>query len=123
MAVVNGGKPSVTHYRLLKRYNNFSHIRLKLETGRTHQIRVHMSHLHFPLVGDDLYAGGLKLPKACPEALEETLRGFRRQALHARKLGLIHPATDEYMEWEIPLTDDFVQLLECLENHNSGAEE
>ena len=122
MAVVNGGKPSVTHYRLLKRYNHFSHIRLKLETGRTHQIRVHMSHLHFPLVGDDLYAGGLKLPKACPESLEEMLRTFRRQALHARKLGLIHPATDEYMEWEIPLTEDFGQLLECLDNHNRATE-
>ena len=123
MAVVKGGKPSITHYRLLKRYENFSHIRLKLETGRTHQIRVHMSHLHFPLVGDYLYAGGLKLPKGCPETLEEMLRAFRRQALHARKLGLIHPASDEYMEWEIPLPEDFEQLLACLNNHNIAAAE
>ena len=122
MAVVKGGKPSITHYRLLKRYENFCHIRLKLESGRTHQIRVHMSHLHFPLVGDDLYAGGLKLPKGCPVELEEMLRVFRRQALHARKLGLIHPASDEYMEWEIPLPGDFEQLLDCLNNHNISTE-
>ena len=120
MAVVQGGKPSVTHYRVLKRYSDYSHVRLKLETGRTHQIRVHMSHQHYPLVGDDLYAGGLKLPKNCPEILEDKLREFRRQALHARKLGLIHPATDEYMEWEIPLPADFESLLETLEAHNSG---
>ena len=120
MAVVKGGKPSVTHYRLLKRYESFSHIRLKLETGRTHQIRVHMSHQHFPLVGDDLYAGGLKLPKSCPEPLENKLREFRRQALHARKLGLMHPATDEYMEWEVPLAEDFEQLLVCLNAYNNA---
>ncbi len=120
MAVVKGGKPSVTHYRVLKRYNDYSHIRLKLETGRTHQIRVHMSHQHFPLVGDDLYAGGLKLPKNCPEMLEKKLREFRRQALHARKLGLIHPARDDYMEWEIPLPADFEALLDALDHHNVG---
>ena len=120
MAVVAGGKPSVTHYRVLKRFQDFSHIGLKLETGRTHQIRVHMSHQHFPLVGDDLYAGGLKLPKSCSEPLERVLRAYRRQALHARKLGLIHPATDEYMEWETPLPEDFQLLLDALEANNSG---
>ena len=120
MAVVKTGKPSITHYRVIKRYNDYSHIRLKLETGRTHQIRVHMSHLHYALVGDDLYAGGLKLPKNCPEVLEQKLREFRRQALHARRLGLIHPATDEYMEWETPLPADFESLLEVMESHNSG---
>ncbi|WP_422450968.1 MULTISPECIES: 23S rRNA pseudouridine(1911/1915/1917) synthase RluD [unclassified Endozoicomonas] len=114
MAVVRGGKPSVTHYRVVKRYKAHTHIRLNLQTGRTHQIRVHMSHQHFPLVGDDLYGGGLKLPKSCPAALEVVLRAFRRQALHARQLGLIHPATGEYMEWEVPLTDDFQMLLDSL---------
>ncbi|WP_422466557.1 23S rRNA pseudouridine(1911/1915/1917) synthase RluD [Endozoicomonas sp. ALC013] len=114
MAVVRGGKPSVTHYRVVKRYKAHTHIRLNLQTGRTHQIRVHMSHQHFPLVGDDLYGGGLKLPKSCPAALEAVLRAFRRQALHARQLGLIHPATGEYMEWEVPLTDDFQMLLDSL---------
>ena len=114
MAVVRGGKPSVTHYRVVKRYKAHTHIRLNLQTGRTHQIRVHMSHQHFPLVGDDLYGGGLKLPKSCPAELEKVLRAFRRQALHARQLGLIHPVTGEYMEWEVPLTDDFQMLLDSL---------
>ena len=114
MAVVKGGKPAITHYRVLKRFNAHTHIRLQLETGRTHQIRVHMSHQHYPLVGDDLYGGGLKLPKSCPQALETTLRAFRRQALHARQLGLIHPMTGDYMEWEVPLTEDFQALLDSL---------
>lgn len=114
MAVVRGGRPSVTHYRVLHRYKAHTHIRLNLQTGRTHQIRVHMSHQHFPLVGDDLYGGGLKLPKSCPVALENVLRAFRRQALHARQLGLIHPVTGEYMEWEVPLTADFRGLLDSL---------
>ena len=114
MAVVRGGKPSVTHYRVVQRFRAHTHIRLNLQTGRTHQIRVHMSHQHFPLVGDDLYGGGLKLPKSCPTALENALRAFRRQALHARKLGLIHPTTGEYLEWEIPLSEDFQTLLTTL---------
>nr|WP_257296440.1 23S rRNA pseudouridine(1911/1915/1917) synthase RluD [Endozoicomonas sp. YOMI1] len=114
MAVVRGGKPSVTHFRVVKRYQAHTHIRLNLQTGRTHQIRVHMSHQHFPLVGDDLYGGGLKLPKSCPAALEAVLRAFRRQALHARQLGLIHPVTGEYMEWDVPLTADFQMLLDSL---------
>ncbi|KEI72490.1 23S rRNA pseudouridine(1911/1915/1917) synthase RluD [Endozoicomonas elysicola] len=114
MAVVRGGKPSITHYRVLKRFAAHTHIRLQLETGRTHQIRVHMSHQRFPLVGDDLYGGGLKLPKSCPAELEKVLRAFRRQALHARQLGLIHPITGEYMEWEVPLVEDFQMLLDSL---------
>ena len=117
MAVVRGGRPSVTHYRVLKRFAAHTHLRLQLETGRTHQIRVHMSHLRFPLVGDDLYGGGLKLPKRCPAELEQVLRSFRRQALHARQLGLFHPVTGEYMEWEIPLPQDFAELLTALEQH------
>lgn len=115
MAVVRGGKHAVTHYRILKRYSYHTHIQVNLETGRTHQIRVHMSHNHFPLLGDDLYSGGLKLPKACPSELETALRSFRRQALHARMLGLIHPFTGEYMEWEAELPDDFEALLDALD--------
>ncbi|WP_257266361.1 23S rRNA pseudouridine(1911/1915/1917) synthase RluD [Endozoicomonas sp. ONNA2] len=114
MAVVRGGKPSITHYRVVQRFKAHTHIRLNLQTGRTHQIRVHMSHQHFPLVGDDLYGGGLKLPKSCPAALETVLRAFKRQALHARQLGLIHPVTGEYMAWEAPLTADFQRLLDSL---------
>ncbi len=122
MAVVRGGKPSVTHYRVVKRYKAHTHIRLNLQTGRTHQIRVHMSHQHFPLVGDDLYGGGLKLPKSCRAELEKVLRAFRRQALHARQLGLIHPVTGEYMEWEVPLTDDFQMLLDSLAENEPASD-
>ena len=115
MAVTAGGKPSVTHYRVLNKYRSHTHIRCKLETGRTHQIRVHMSHIRFPLFGDETYAGRLRLPKGCSEDMIEQLRSFRRQALHARRLGLIHPGTDEPMEWETPLPDDMVNLLALLE--------
>lgn len=116
MAVVKSGKPSVTHYRVLKKFRNHTHITCKLETGRTHQIRVHMSHIRFPLVGDDLYAGRFRIPKGCTEEVEAELRDFRRQALHARRLGLIHPVTDDYMEWEAPLPADFAQLLSVLDD-------
>lgn len=122
MAVVRGGKPSVTHYRVLKRYRAHTHVRLNLQTGRTHQIRVHMSHQHFPLVGDDLYGGGLKLPKSCTVELREVLRAFRRQALHARQLGLIHPVTGAYMEWEVPLPDDFQMLLDGLAENETASD-
>ena len=114
MAVVRGGKPSVTSYRVVQRFEAHTHIRLNLQTGRTHQIRVHMSYQKFPLVGDDLYGGGLKLPKSCPTALEVELRNFRRQALHARKLGLTHPRTGESMQWEVPLSEDMQSLLNTL---------
>lgn len=109
------GKESVTHYRLLKRYKGHSHIRLKLETGRTHQIRVHMSHIKYPLLGDTQYAGRLKMPKSCTEALQEGLRGFNRQALHAKKLSLSHPVTGEWMEWEVDLPEDMQHLVALLE--------
>ncbi|NIB40236.1 23S rRNA pseudouridine(1911/1915/1917) synthase RluD [Pseudomaricurvus alkylphenolicus] len=115
MAVVDfGGKEAVTHYRVTQRFDNHTHVRLKLETGRTHQIRVHMAHIGYPLVGDSTYAGRFKIPKqASPELLEQ-LKGFRRQALHAAQLGLIHPATGEYMEWQAHRPDDMQQLLETL---------
>jgi 23S rRNA pseudouridine1911/1915/1917 synthase len=115
MAVVDfGGKEAVTHYRVTQRFDNHTHVRLKLETGRTHQIRVHMAHIGYPLVGDSTYAGRFKIPKqASPELLEQ-LKGFRRQALHAAQLGLIHPATAEYMEWQAHRPDDMQQLLETL---------
>ncbi|MDE1460526.1 23S rRNA pseudouridine(1911/1915/1917) synthase RluD [Spartinivicinus poritis] len=114
MAVIESGKEAVTHYRVLHRFRAHTHVRVKLETGRTHQIRVHMSHIHYPLVGDQVYGGRLKLPKGASSEFIDTLQQFKRQALHARQLGLYHPATDEYMEWEIPLPDDFEQLLQML---------
>lgn len=115
MAVTEGGKYALTHYRIIYRYRAHTHIRLQLETGRTHQIRVHMAHIGYPLVGDPLYAGRLKLPKAAMPELVDMLRNFGRQALHARRLGLVHPVSGEYMEWESELPADFVELLEVLE--------
>lgn len=114
------GREAITHYRLVQRFKRHSFIRVKLETGRTHQIRVHMEHLHYPLVGDPLYGGNFQLPANCCENLEKQLRAFRRQALHAVKLGLIHPVTDAYMEWEQVLPEDMQVLLEALtENEQS----
>lgn len=114
MAVVPNGKPAVTHYRVLERFSGFTHVRLKLETGRTHQIRVHMSHIHFPLVGDPLYGGRMKLPKGATPELQEFLSRFKRQALHAKRLQLCHPVGGELLEWEVPLPEDLIELLNVL---------
>ena len=110
-AVTDTGKHAVTHYRVIQRFRGNTHIRVQLETGRTHQIRVHMAHIRYPLVGDSVYAGRLRLPAGASPALREALQGFRRQALHARKLGLVHPTSGEYMEFESPLPADFEALL------------
>ena len=115
MAVNPMGKEAVTHYRVLKKFPTHTYIRLKLETGRTHQIRVHMAHIGYPLVGDATYAPRTRLTKGISPELRETLLHFGRQALHARKLGLIHPSTGDWMEWEVDLPDDFVQLLDALQ--------
>ncbi|WP_372780864.1 23S rRNA pseudouridine(1911/1915/1917) synthase RluD [Litorivivens sp.] len=115
MAVVRaGGKDAVTHYRMIARYAHFSHVRCLLETGRTHQIRVHMAHIKHPLIGDQLYAGRLRQPKGASELLSETLRTFRRQALHARRLELLHPASGELVSWESELPADFQRLRDVL---------
>lgn len=115
-AVVEGGKESVTHYRVISRYRAHTHITVKLETGRTHQIRVHMSHIRYPLVGDPTYGGRLQIPKACSGELAKELKAFKRQALHARKLGFSHPRTGEPCSWEAPLPEDMVHLLTVLQN-------
>jgi 23S rRNA pseudouridine1911/1915/1917 synthase len=117
MAVREDGKEAVTHYRVLERFVHHTHVQLNLETGRTHQIRVHMAHIHYPLVGDPLYGGRLHIPKGASEELIATLRGFNRQALHAARLGLEHPVTGEYMEWEAELPADMQHLLEVLKRH------
>ncbi|MFP1684065.1 23S rRNA pseudouridine(1911/1915/1917) synthase RluD [Alloalcanivorax sp. C16-1] len=111
----HGGKNAVTHYRVLDRYRAHTRVQVRLETGRTHQIRVHLAHRRYPLVGDPLYGGRLKLPAGASEQLRETLRRFPRQALHARKLGLVHPASGEYLEFEAPLPADFQALIQALE--------
>lgn len=115
MAVLpHGGKEAITHYRVIERFAEHTHIRVNLETGRTHQIRVHMASIGYPLVGDPVYGGRLKLPKGASEILLDTLRGFKRQALHAASLGLLHPASGERMDWQAPLPEDMQQLLTAL---------
>ncbi|CAK0744456.1 23S rRNA pseudouridine(1911/1915/1917) synthase [Gammaproteobacteria bacterium] len=112
--VVTSGRHAVTHYRVVQRFAAHTHLRLRLETGRTHQIRVHMTHLHYPLVGDPVYGGRPRLPPMCSPTLAATLQGFNRQALHAIRLGLAHPLTGETLTWEASLPADMVQLLASL---------
>jgi 23S rRNA pseudouridine1911/1915/1917 synthase len=113
------GKEAITHYRVLKKFNAHTHIRCKLETGRTHQIRVHMSHIGYPLVGDQTYFGRFRLPKGISLHLRQELQTFQRQALHARELSLWHPTTDEYMTWDADLPEDFQNLLQALSDEQS----
>ena len=117
MAVLSqGGKRAVTHYRVATRFPHHTHIKVKLETGRTHQIRVHMAHIGFALVGDKTYGKSFKIPKGANSNLIEALKAFPRQALHAAKLGLEHPGTGEYTEWTAPIPEDFRGLLEALKH-------
>ncbi len=118
MAVSEGGRESVTHYRVMERFRIHTYIRLNLETGRTHQIRVHMAHVDHPLVGDPTYGGRLRLPRGASPELSETLRGFKRQALHAAALGLTHPKSGETLRWEAPVPDDMLNLLAKLREDN-----
>lgn len=110
---VERGKEAITHYRVIERYRLHTHIRVKLETGRTHQIRVHMAHIRYPLLGDPLYGGRLRIPVACSGGFKDLLRGFNRQALHAVRLGLHHPKSGRPLQWQVPLPDDLRQLMEA----------
>ncbi|MET1081095.1 MAG: 23S rRNA pseudouridine(1911/1915/1917) synthase RluD [Pseudomonas sp.] len=114
MAVMAGGKQAVSHYRVLERFRAHTHTRVKLETGRTHQIRVHMAHINYPLVGDPAYGGRFRIPPAASATLVQSLKEFPRQALHARFLELDHPITGQRMKWQSPLPEDFVWLLTLL---------
>lgn len=113
-----GGKPAITHYRLVTRFANYTHIRVNLETGRTHQIRVHMAHRKYPLIGDPVYGGRPRIPKGASEELITILRTFPRQALHAQALGLIHPESGEAVHFECPIAEDIVTLLDILKREN-----
>lgn len=114
------GKRAVTHYRVRERFRAHSLLQCQLETGRTHQIRVHLAHIGHPLVGDPLYGGGLKLPKGASAELAAALRGFRRQALHAEQLSFIHPATGEPMSFGAPRPADQQALIEALRADLAG---
>ena len=113
-AVSSHGKEAVTHYRVIDRYQNHTHIKAILETGRTHQIRVHLSHIGYPLMGDPMYGGKVRFPKKADVILKEAIVNFKRQALHARKLTLTHPISGELMSWKAPLPEDMLALLDVL---------
>jgi 23S rRNA pseudouridine1911/1915/1917 synthase len=114
MAVRESGKPAVTHYRLLERFRAHTYLSVQLETGRTHQIRLHLSHLKYPIVGDPVYGGRFGQPRGATQGLVATLRTFKRQALHAATLGFDHPRTGKRIALNSPVPDDFQNLLLAL---------
>lgn len=119
MAVRADGRPAVTHYRVVKRFRCHTLVRVVLETGRTHQIRVHLAHVGFPIVGDPVYGGRHRIPAGSAAALAAALRGFPRQALHASRLKLAHPLTDRPLELEAALPNEMQQLMAALEMGDS----
>ncbi|CAM5189715.1 23S rRNA pseudouridine(1911/1915/1917) synthase RluD [Alishewanella longhuensis] len=124
MAVIENGKPAVTHYRVMEKYRAHTRLRLRLETGRTHQIRVHMTFISHPLIGDPVYGGRPRPPRQADESLLVMMRNFKRQALHAIMLKLAHPITGQLLEWHAPLPDDMVALNAALradtQKHGNG---
>ncbi len=114
MAIRGSGRPAVTHYRVLERFRAHTYLSVKLETGRTHQIRLHLSHIKYPIVGDPVYGGRFGLPRGAGPALIDALRGFKRQALHAATLGFDHPRTGKPLLLQAPVPPDFEQLLAVL---------
>jgi 23S rRNA pseudouridine1911/1915/1917 synthase len=114
MAVVSSGRSAITHYRVIERFRAHTHIRVKLETGRTHQIRVHMAHIRYPIVGDPTYTKKMVVSTKYDEPLRQALSTFNRQALHAIELKLTHPFTQKEMCWQAPLPEDMTTLLNLL---------
>ena len=114
MTVSNSGKPSITHYRIEQRFQAHTHIRCNLETGRTHQIRVHMAHIRHPLLGDSVYGGRFKFPKGLTEQCRDSIKAFNRQALHAGLLGFIHPKTGQEVSWRVDMPKDMKNMLAIL---------
>jgi len=119
MCVRDDGKPAVTHYKVLERFSAHTYISVKLDTGRTHQIRVHFAHRRHALVGDPVYGGRLALPKGASDRLIAALRAFKRQALHAARLEFAHPVSGEVMSFEAGLPDDFSALLEAFRGNGA----
>jgi len=114
MHVTDAGRPAVTHYTVAERYRAHTRVDVKLDTGRTHQIRVHFAYRRHPLVGDPVYGGRLALPAGASEIAVQALRSFKRQALHAARLGFEHPVTGERVDVESPMPDDLVALADAL---------
>jgi 23S rRNA pseudouridine1911/1915/1917 synthase len=120
MAVRADGRPSVTHYRLMKRFRAHTLLHVELESGRTHQIRVHLAHIGYPVVGDPVYGGRRRVPGGASPAVIAELDKFNRQALHAARLKLAHPLTGKEMEWEAPMPADMTHLVKVLEKDERG---
>jgi 23S rRNA pseudouridine1911/1915/1917 synthase len=120
MAVREDGREAVTHYRVVQRFRRHTHLSMKLETGRTHQIRVHLTHIGYPLVGDRVYGGRLLLPKGAEAEVTAALRGFKRQALHAARLAFAHPRTEKLIECKAALPEDIQSLLRALRADAAG---
>jgi 23S rRNA pseudouridine1911/1915/1917 synthase len=114
MSVNDKGKVAITHYRVERRYRLHTHVKVRLETGRTHQIRVHMAHINYPILGDSVYAGRQRIPAKAAPQVRDFLAKFPRQALHAKSLGLQHPDRDEWMQWQAETPDDIKELLTML---------
>jgi len=121
MAVRSDGRAAVTHYRIEKKFRAHTLARVRLETGRTHQIRVHLAHVGYPIVGDPVYGGRRRIPAGATPQLLAALEGFRRQALHAARLEFVHPKSGKSVSYEAPLPDDFGKLLATLERDLAGA--
>lgn len=113
-AILVNGKEAKTHYRVIDRFKSHTHVKAILETGRTHQIRVHLSHIGHPLIGDPIYGGRVRFPKQASQELKDALINFNRQALHSKKLSLTHPVTGESMTWKSDLPSDMQELLKTL---------
>ena len=118
-AVINGGKNAITHYRVVNRFANHTHVKAILETGRTHQIRVHLSYIGHPLIGDPLYGGSVRFPKNASQNIKESLKKFNRQALHSKKLTLSHPRSGESLTWKVDPPMDMLNLLQTLDKFDS----
>lgn len=114
MSVQAGAKLAITHFQVARKFKHYSLIKIQLETGRTHQIRVHMSHINYPLLGDSVYGGRARIPAGIDEALRTRIQDFKRQALHAERLSFEHPRSHEMVSFEAPLPEDFESLLEAL---------
>ena len=119
-AIVSNGKAAKTHIRVIDRFKSHTHVKAILETGRTHQIRVHLSYMGHSLIGDPMYGGRVRFPKKASEDLKESLTNFKRQALHSKTLTLTHPVTGETMTWKSKLPDDMTKLLKVLTEFDSG---
>ena len=118
-AIVSNGKDATTHFRVIDRFKSHTHVKAILETGRTHQIRVHLSHIGHPLIGDPMYGGRVRFPKKASIDLKDSLINFKRHALHSKKLTLTHPISGENMSWTSKLPDDMMKLLEVLQEFDS----